>query len=154
MVAPASPSFARALLVFATCSALRVTPSVTRRAALSVVGLPLLQQAPALAADDFGSELVGTYSDPNHPGGTREIMMTNTRLGSFRLAQIKGVGGRGEPASFELPAMIAPCQGRQQGTCITIDFSPKGGPREFTGFYDAKDQSIYFPVDGNRWPKI
>ena len=143
---------ARALLLLGTSAALTTGPAVTRRAALSVFGLPLIQ--PAAAADDFGAELVGTYSDPNHPGGTRQILLTNTRLGSFRLAQIIGGGGRGEPASFELPAMIAPCQGRQQGTCITIDFSAKGGPREFTGQYDPKDQSIYFPVDGNRWPKI
>ena len=37
---------------------------------------------------------------------------------------------------------------------IIIDFSPKGGPRDFTGVLDSKDGSIKFLRDGNRWPRL
>ena len=35
---------------------------------------------------------------------------------------------------------------------IIIDFSPKGGPRDFLGILDGKD--IKFIKDGNRWPRV
>jgi hypothetical protein len=86
-----------------------------------------------------------------------------TALGSFRLAKVVGGKGRGEPESFVLPGMVGPCGGsggRGGGrwpppppdatSCITIDFSPKGGPRDFTGWWD--NDGIKFP-DGNKWPR-
>ena len=36
---------------------------------------------------------------------------------------------------------------------IIIDFSPKGGPRDFSGVLE-KDGSIRFLRDNNRWPRI
>ncbi len=35
---------------------------------------------------------------------------------------------------------------------IVIDFSPKGGPRDFVGVLDKGD--IKFLRDGNRWPRL
>ena len=79
----------------------------------------------------------GTYTDPFHPGGKRTITLTDTKLGSFQLAKIVGGGGQGEPASFELPAMVSKVPGKQDAWQITIDFSPKGGPKDFTGYWDS-----------------
>ena len=131
-----------------------------RRTALGV--LPTLIAAPAAvaAAEDnetTSSVILGTYTDPiNHPGGTRTIALTGTALAGFELAEITGGGGRGEPKQFTLPAMISKCPRNNAGAsiCITIDFSPKGGPRDFTGYWDADKQGIRFPADGNFWPKV
>ena len=108
------------------------------------------------------SSLIGTYTDPiNHPGGIRKIELTGTGFGGYQLARVVGGGGRGEPASYELPAMIFECPGNRQALqransgklCITIDFSPKGGPRDFTGYYDDAENGIRFILDNNFWPK-
>ena len=84
----------------------------------------------------------GTYTDPFHPGGKRTITLTDTKLGSFQLAKIVGGGGQGEPASFELPAMVSKVPGKQDAWQITIDFSPKGGPKDFTGYWDSDGQGL------------
>lgn len=108
------------------------------------------------------SVFVGTYTDPIHPGGTRTISLSSTKLGPFQLANIVGGGGEGEPISYELPAMVSPAPGKQGAWQITIDFSPKGGPKDFTGYWDG--DGIKFPPTprqlergntvGNRWPKV
>ena len=108
------------------------------------------------------SVFVGTYTDPMHPGGTRTISLLDTRLGPYQLAKVVGGGGEGEPSRFELPAMVSPTPGQKDAWLITIDFSPKGGPKDFTGQWDA--DGIRFPptprqiergeLAGNRWPKV
>ena len=97
-----------------------------------------------------------------HPGGTRTISVLDTKLGPYQLANVRGGGGEGEPASYELPAMVAPVPGQTDAWQITIDFSPKGGPKDFTGYWDA--DGIKFPptprqvergnTTGNKWPKV
>lgn len=138
-----------------------LVPSNRRRAlldgiistsALIVAATPSTTQA-ALDA----SVLEGKYTDPiNHPGGIRNIELTGTGLGGFQLAKVTGGGGKGEPASFELNAMVSPCPGRRPNAevCITIDFAPKGGPSDFGGYYDEEAKGIRFPADGNFWPKV
>ena len=37
---------------------------------------------------------------------------------------------------------------------IVIDFSPKGGPRDFVGVLDGKNNDIKFLRDGNKWPRL
>ena len=82
-------------------------------------------------ASAVGPEIfVGEYTDPVHPGGTRKITLQGTKLGPFQLAKIVGGGGVGEPALYELPAMVSPAPGQKDGWQITIDFSPKGGPKD------------------------
>lgn len=69
-----------------------------------------------------------------------------------QLAEVKGGGGRGEPASYTLPAMVGKVNGAE---AITIDFSPKGGPRDFTGVFEVKEdgtKGIRFLRDKNFWP--
>ena len=108
-----------------------------------------------------GSVFVGTYSDPMHPGGVRSISLSSTKLGPYQLAKVIGGGGEGEPTNYELPAMVSPVPGKKDAWQITIDFSPKGGPKDFTGYWDS--DGIKFPptprqiergnTAGNKWPK-
>ena len=105
--------------------------------------------AEANAAVSPAPSFLGTYSDPiNHPGGKRTItLIDGASNGDYQLAQVKGGGGRGEPAEYILPAVIF------GDRAIVIDFSPKGGPRDFTGVLE-KDGSIRFIRDNNRWPRL
>jgi hypothetical protein len=108
----------------------------------------MLKPATANAAGGDPSVFCGTFSDPiNHPGGKRMIsLLDDKKTGDFQLAQVQGGGGVGEPANYILPAVIV------GDRSIIIDFSPKGGPRDFVGVLDGKD--IKFLKDGNRWPRI
>ncbi len=130
------------------------TSSETRRDALmgfaglattALVGIANANAAEASGAASF----VGTFTDPiNHPGGKRTItLLDNKKFGDYQLAQVRGGGGRGEPADYVLPAAIL------GDRTIVIDFSPKGGPRDFVGVLDKKTGDITFPRDGNRWPR-
>lgn len=105
--------------------------------------------AAANAATTQAASFLGTYSDPiNHPGGTRTItLIDGASTGDYQLAQVNGGGGRGEPKEYTLPAVIF------GDRAIVIDFSPKGGPRDFAGVLES-DGSIKFLRDGNRWPRL
>jgi len=93
------------------------------------------------------SKFVGTFTDPiNHPGGKRTIQLLEETVGDYRLAEVLGGGGRGEPANYVLPAAVI------GDRTIVIDFSPKGGPRDFVGQLDDKG-NIRFLRDGNVWPR-
>ena len=105
----------------------------------------LLSSSPAFAAQ--GTEaFVGTFSDPNHPGGKRTIRLTGEKVGDYQLAEVQGGGGLGEPKNYILPAAII------GDRTIVIDFSPKGGPRDFVGVLDGGN--IKFLRDGNKWPRL
>lgn len=146
----------------------------SRRAVIAGTATLSLSLRPAVVSADSVTDLLyggsasgasvfeGTYTDPMHPGGTRTITLQGTRVGPYQLAKIVGGGGEGEPASFELPAMVSPAPGKKEDAWqITIDFSPKGGPKDFTGYWD--NGGIRFPptprqiergnTGGNRWPK-
>ena len=114
---------------------------LTRRMAPGEVAMPMAFEQ----GDD--SDFIGRYTDPNHPGGIRDITILSSQIGIFRLAKVAGGGGAGEPASYELPALV-------YGDRITVDFSPKGGPAGLTGtFTTQKGTGIKWP-DGNKWPKV
>ena len=122
-------------------------------ATLAVVApLESARAAAAEAAADPATRFCGAFSDPvNHPGGTRRISLLDgggSSVGDYRLASVRGGGGRGEPREYVLPALVI------GDRAIIIDFSPKGGPRDFTGVLDPKDGSIRFLRDGNRWPRL
>jgi len=109
----------------------------------------LLSSPPKSSAATGAESWVGTYSDPiNHPGGTRTIkLLDGAAVGDYQLAEVLGGGGRGEPKEYVLPAVVV------GDRAIIIDFSPKGGPRDFSGVLE-KDGSIRFIRDGNRWPRL
>ena len=127
-----------------------------RRAACCALALGVANvftSTPAVAAGEKTSVFVGKYTDPNnHPGGYREVTVLPGGVGSYKLANVHGGQGRGEPESYDLPAIIIERPEVQQ---IIIDFSvpPKNGPRDFAGVYDAKAGGIKFVRDGNLWPK-
>ncbi len=104
----------------------------------------------AWAEDAF----VGRYTDPiNHPGGIRDITLTDTFVGEYRLVKVVGGGGRGEPPKYVLPGLV-------DANRITVDFSvpPKGGPPNLTGVLTLPTPgrpgatAIVWP-DGNKWPQ-
>ena len=104
----------------------------------------------AWAEDAF----VGRYTDPiNHPGGIRDITLTDTFIGEYRLVKVVGGGGRGEPKEYVLPGLV-------DANRITVDFSvpPKGGPPNLTGVLTLPTPgrpgatAIVWP-DGNKWPQ-
>ena len=147
--------FVVGLLLLCFCSdseALRQLPKLTRIARTSATFTAgtmlsfLSFGSPSFAGD--GSGFVGTYSDPiNHPGGTRTIRLLEAKVGDYQLAEVAGGGGRGEPKQYVLPAVVV------GDRAIIIDFSPKGGPKDFTGTLDGST-GIKFPRDGNLWPRL
>jgi len=142
--------FAAFLVALSTTHALSAT---TRRGALKglskaagAYAAAAVVGAQAARAAEGASPFVGRFTDPiNHPGGIRDITLSDTKLGQFQLATVKGGGGRGEPKSYELPAMVF-------NDKITVDFSPKGGPRDLTGTF-VDGVGIKWP-DGKTWPKV
>jgi len=115
-----------------------------------LVGTGLLSGSPSASwAVESSTTLNGaTFTDPiNHPGGTRTIQfLPGMKTGDYQLAQIQGGGGRGEPKSYILPAVII------GDATILIDFSSKGGPKDFVGTFVNGD--IVFKLDGNKWPRV
>jgi hypothetical protein len=91
----------------------------------------------------------GKYLDPiNHPGGTRTIKLTDEDGDKgFYKVTLTGGGGKGEPKNYTLPAQVS-----KDGSKIVIDFSPKGGPKDFVGVFDDELKGIRFTRDGNFWP--
>ena len=108
----------------------------------------------AAAADDTttSSVFVGRYTDPNHPGGTREVTLLKEKIGAYRLAIVHGGGGRGEPESYDLPAVIVERPGSAASIIIDFSVAPKNGPRDFAGVWDKG--GIRFARDGNFWTKM
>lgn len=131
-------------------SSASTSTAVDRRNALIGVAATtatiLSSPLPAFAAQ--GAEaFVGTFSDPiNHPGGKRTIRLLDQKVGDYQLAEVQGGGGIGEPKNYVLPAAVI------GDRTIVIDFSPKGGPKDFVGVLDGGD--IKFLKDGNRWPRL
>lgn len=156
----------RTLTVLATFISLLVSPchsfstatgptgpaveGVTRRQTLTSLTTSIVASSiiPSKASAVTGAEVfVGTYSDPiNHPGGKRSIKLVGEKVGDYQLAEVYGGGGRGEPKDYVLPAVII------GDRSILIDFTPKGGPRDFQGV--ATKEGIRFIHDNNLWPRL
>ena len=140
-----------AVILATAPSAAALQPRLDRRAVCAGLLSTALFAPDAASAEDT-SVFVGRYSDPNHPGGYREISVLPGGIGSYKLANVHGGQGKGEPASYDLPAIIVEREQQQQ---IIIDFSvpPKNGPRDFAAVWDAKANGIRFARDGNFWPR-
>lgn len=78
----------------------------------------------------------GVWSDPAHPGCTRKIVLQGST------AIITGADEDGKP--FKVRGVV-------DGTTITVDFTPKGGPADVAAKY-VVGKGIVFP-DGNVWTK-
>ena len=90
-------------------------------------------------------DFTGSYSDPNHPGCARLIAVEDDGV-----ALVSGADGNpgcsgGDGRPWQLKGKVS---GDDK---IFIDFSPKGGPKDLTGIWEAgKKPGIRFP-DGNKW---
>lgn len=90
----------------------------------------------------------GYYSDPNHVNCQRVIQVAG------HVAVVSGTDGNpacppnGNGTMWTLPAHIVK-------DTILVDFSPKGGPADLVGVYNATTEpaGIQWP-DGNKWTKI
>jgi len=88
------------------------------------------------------SNFPGVYSDPKHPKGYRVILSDGTRA-SMQLQD--------DPTGKVFSIPIKMKNDKKLGTLLTIDFSPKGGPKNIVGTVEKKGK-ISFP-DGNVWTK-
>merc|ERR1711990_852540 len=84
----------------------------------------------------------GDYSDPNHPGCGRHIEVTSATTGE--VSGNDAVDGS-EP--------WGPLEATIDGDKIVVDFSPKGGPSDLTGTYEAQPDGTFGITweDGNTW---
>ena len=83
----------------ATAASLKPLYKAATQAKLTRRALPGEVAVPEAFEQGMDSGFVARYSDPNHPGGIRDITMLETQVGIFRLAKVNGGGGKGEPAS-------------------------------------------------------
>jgi len=122
----------------------------TRRSALSLITVGVLSLPTTVLASPT-SRFTGTYTDPNHRGGTRTVVLLQPPypVPGYN-AEVQGGGGRGEPASYVLPAKVG-----EDDKSIVIDFSvpAKRGPKDFEGVW-VEGGGIKFTRDGNVWPKV
>ena len=149
------------------------TPTVdgTAQAAIDVSGLRVENPA---TTDVF---LGGTYypDDEEDRDGvdgrvTRmkyNIELSGTGFAGYRLIKVKRVSSTISSSRddfVELPGMVFECPGggssgdsgvggSRQRQCITIDFSPTGGPRDVQGYWDEKENGIRFVLDNKLWSK-
>ena len=91
--------------------------------------------------------IAGYYSDPNHPNCQRIIEVAGT------IASLTGTDGNpGCPSDGS--GEVWTLKGKVNGNTLLVDFSPKGGPPDLKGVYDATvPAGINWP-DGNKWTKI
>eukprot|EP00750_Incisomonas_marina_P004400 INCI13466.8.p1 GENE.INCI13466.8~~INCI13466.8.p1 ORF type:complete len:132 (-),score=19.95 INCI13466.8:150-545(-) len=95
----------------------------------------------------------GAYSDPNHPGCARNVTVFGLQ---GRVYGADAKGGEGVACDGKTDVQWGPLEAtiKQDGSAlqIVVDFSPKGGPSDLTGTWDAKDAAIQW-ADGNNWTK-
>lgn len=95
-------------------------------------------------AEQVVSVFEGSFSDPNHLDGYRHITVKDG------VATLVGNDGPNKGEWTFVQDVI----GGQSGTEMVIDFSPKGGPKDFPAKWDAERVGIAFPKDGNFWKKL
>ena len=93
-------------------------------------------------------DVAGSYSDPNHPNCQRLIAAKDGSISEFTLTGTDGnpgcsPGGIGDK-TFQLVGKI------DSESNVFVDFTPKGGPKDLKGLFDANKRAIQWP-DGNVW---
>merc|ERR1719440_2515987 len=92
-------------------------------------------QSPGRRAADV--RLAGKYTDPNHPGGYRKLTLVGTNK-----VIVNGADEDGVPFTVK---------GTYEGNTVTLDFSPKGGPKDAPATYSLAKGLTF--ADGNTWSK-
>mmetsp|Transcript_26119 Transcript_26119/g.54504 ORF Transcript_26119/g.54504 Transcript_26119/m.54504 type:complete len:233 (-) Transcript_26119:46-744(-) len=107
---------------------------------VSVAAISLLQPSSAFAADDI-APINGIYADPNHKNGYRVVRTIGKTSASVTLQD--------EPEG-PIITVSGDINTSGKGTTVTLDLSPKGGPKDVVAIVKGSD--LYFP-DGNSWTK-
>lgn len=105
-------------------------------AALSTA--PLISQA----AVDFS----GSYADPFHPNCQRVVQVQGSNAFLSGTDGNPGCPPDGSGKAWKLT-------GKVDGDTILVDFSPKGGPADLKGVWDASTPPGIVWPDGNKWSK-
>eukprot|EP00419_Tripos_fusus_P090013 CAMPEP_0172867754 /NCGR_PEP_ID=MMETSP1075-20121228/84502_1 /TAXON_ID=2916 /ORGANISM="Ceratium fusus, Strain PA161109" /LENGTH=160 /DNA_ID=CAMNT_0013717197 /DNA_START=125 /DNA_END=607 /DNA_ORIENTATION=+ len=131
-----------------------------RLLASAVAALPAL--AAPLRAQAAASPWAGKYSDPQHPGCKRNILVEGRYLTVEGADALQGAECKKTADFNDLKSMLDPAPVKEftvKGTIkfkkenqATIDFSAKGGPKDLLAVLE-EDGGIKFP-DGNKWTKI
>lgn len=107
-------------------------------------GAAAIVGALAISQPAFAVDFAGSFADPKHPNCQRVISADGPK------AFIKGTDGTpGCPADGS--GREWKLTGKIDGESIFVDFSPKGGPADLKGIWDASSPpGIKWP-DGNKW---
>lgn len=93
-------------------------------------------------------DVAGSYSDPNHPNCQRLIAAKDGSASEFTLTGTDGNPGCSPDGvgdkTFRLVGKV------DDESNVYVDFSPKGGPKDLKGLFDADKRAIRWP-DGNVW---
>ena len=145
---PSLPATPRIVSSPASSLSAHADSPLSRRAVLAAVPL-LFAAAPAsFAKNSAAPPFDGAYSDPKHPGCPRNIAMV---LDGDAEGVVEVSGKDGTPGcTGDGPTRPWRLSGKTQGDKILVDFSPKGGPRNLLGQWEAASPSS--PSDGIRWP--
>jgi hypothetical protein len=134
----------------------RVTPRAVIFTFVSVAGVAVLCLFGVVPVDPSSSPafsesvFAGSYSDPNHPGCARLVVLDGEGAGG---AMVSGEDGDEGSEDCANPVPWGPLDAVIDGDSIEIDFSPKGGPSDLTASYDLDRDGILFS-DGNLWAKL
>jgi hypothetical protein len=85
-----------------------------------------------------GIRLAGKYSDAAHPGCFRKL----TTIGTNKVL-VEGADEDGKKWTV---------RGTSEGKVVTLDFTPKGGPKDITATYSIAKGLTF--ADGNVWTKL
>jgi len=127
----------------AVAAAIMVLPKVAGAATTAdkIADVPKKQADTKVTA--VSGSFQGVFSDPKHPKGYRVIVAKGSA------ATMSLSDGGADSKLFNLPVKV---NKGKEGTTLTIDFSPKGGPKNIIGTLANDGSSISFP-DGNKWKK-
>jgi hypothetical protein len=116
-------------------------PQTALQKAAAIVTISAAIVAAPMTANAVGSvDFTGSYADPNHPNCLREV-----RVVGGNQADVSGTDGTpGCPADGS--GNKWDLMGKVEGDSILVDFTPKGGPKDLKGVWEAA------PVPGIRWP--
>lgn len=132
------------------CSFMLLSP--TRKVLQSTISIATRTGYRMTSSNNDIQQFAGSYSDPNHMNCQRDIVIKESNSNEVVLNGADGdphcsIDGSGTKY-WKLIGMV-------DGNTISVDFTPKGGPKNVIGIYEADGSSNYITwPDGNRWTKI
>jgi hypothetical protein len=121
-----------------------IFPQQALMKAASVASLSAAIAISPLVANAGTADFNGSFADPNHPNCQRVISVNGAE------AKLRGTDGNpgcpidGSGKAWQLT-------GKVTDDNILVDFSPKGGPPDLKGTWDATAPAGIRWPDGNKW---